>query len=111
MGKLKGDVEAPRKVIVDYEPCEDCKKQWEKGIPVLEVSTKPFVENQKPISKDEHGNDVYPTGGIMVLNKEVLNGDFKIGEPVLCISEDFQKIWADAVGDKGDNGNVVKNNK
>ena len=27
MGKMKGDIEAPKNMVLDYEPCEHCKEQ------------------------------------------------------------------------------------
>ena len=36
--RLPGDKEAPKEIIADYEPCDKCKEQWNKGIPIIEVS-------------------------------------------------------------------------
>jgi len=36
-GKLKGDVEAPRYMCIDYEPCDKCKEQRARGITMIEV--------------------------------------------------------------------------
>lgn len=32
LGKLKGDVEAPHRMCLDYEPCEKCKQIFAQGI-------------------------------------------------------------------------------
>ena len=31
LGMLKNDKEAPRNVILDYEPCEKCKANWSRS--------------------------------------------------------------------------------
>ena len=50
LGKLPGDAEAPHNVILDYEPCDECKAQWEQGVAIIEVSTRPVAEGQPPIA-------------------------------------------------------------
>ena len=37
-GKLKGDAEAPRSVLLNYEPCEKCKAVMAQGTTVISVS-------------------------------------------------------------------------
>jgi len=56
LGKLPGDVEAPRRMMLNYNPCNSCKELMSKGITMMEASDTP-------------GNDVqpdfqgyYPTG-------------------------------------------------
>ena len=62
LGKLPGDAEAPMKTWLngDYEPCDECKAQWEKGVVVIEVSSDPVIENQVAFREN-----VYPTGRVI----------------------------------------------
>lgn len=83
----------PEKVIIDYEPCSECKKRWNEGVPVLEVTHTPTTNGQPSIGVDADGKSVYPTGAYMVLSPSLVEG--KIGEPTLCKSEDFRKIFND----------------
>ena len=90
LGKLPNDAEAPKKAILNYEPCPKCKKLWEQGIPVLEVSKKPLNDAQAPICKNPLA---YPTGTYAVVKPEALNGDYKIGKATLCYEQEFSKIF------------------
>lgn len=63
-GRLKGDAEAPRKVTVNKEPCDECKGHMDKGI-VL-ISTR---------DPEKHGDDPqnpYRTGGWVVVTEDAL---------------------------------------
>ena len=93
MGRLKGDQQAPQKVVIDYEPCPECQKMWDKGIPVLEVTYTPSTKGQPFMTKDAQGIPVYPTGAFMVLSESLVKG--KVGQPTLCLTEDFQRIFND----------------
>ena len=91
-GKLKGDVEAPREVVTDYEPCDKCKEKFDSGVPIIEVTNTPQSENQPPLTEDSYGKPVYPTGCYLVVNPEVLGGGYKKGEWVLSFDIEFRKI-------------------
>lgn len=43
MGKLKGDMEAPRKLVLTMDPCPSCKDWMSKGIILIEI-----VDGQTP---------------------------------------------------------------
>ena len=92
LGKLKGDVEAPREIITDYEPCSKCREKFNKGVPIIEVSNTPILDNQPPLTKDSYGLPVYPTGCYLVLNPDALGGGYKKGEITLSIEQDFRRI-------------------
>lgn len=69
LGALKGDAEAPRHMVLDYRPCDKCASHMSKGITIIEVSE--YVkDNSMPISKDDLGKSVYPTGYWAVLSEE-----------------------------------------
>lgn len=66
LGKLKGDVEAPKRAIYNYNPCNPCIQRFEAGIALVEISTTPLVEHHMPIDTQE-GQALYPTGKVVVL--------------------------------------------
>lgn len=88
-GRRGEDFEAPPRVILDYEPCDDCKAQWEQGVAIIEVSQHPLKEGQPPISEG-----AYPTGRVVVVREEALNGDFHKGSKALMIAEEFTAMFA-----------------
>ena len=65
----KEDAEAPRRVIMDYEPCEQCKELFSMGIHIIGVSTEPIVETMFPIVNDDNIK-LYPTGSMFVSTEE-----------------------------------------
>lgn len=93
MGHLKGDTEAPRRTVLNYDPCEKCQKIWDEGVPILEVSATPNGENQPPLQKN-----AYPTGRFAVTKQEALKDPEKYpkGKPVLMTLEDFKELMDNA---------------
>ena len=63
--KRGSDIEAPRRMVIDYEPCDECKDMWESGVAVIEVQETPTTPNQPEIQKG-----VYPTGLFVVVTVE-----------------------------------------
>lgn len=59
------DIEAPRRMVIDYEPCDECKKMWESGVAVLEAQETLTMPNQPEIQKG-----IYPTGRLVVVTVE-----------------------------------------
>ena len=57
IGKGKEDLEAPKHMVLDYEPCENCKKRMEGRILLIEVP-------------------LYPTGRLAGLKPEAANRIF-----------------------------------
>lgn len=74
-GKMKGDAEAPREVLLNYEPCGDCAKKMAEGTTVIEVVTED--NGNMPMKENVY---VYPTGRWCVVRKEaakeLFNGEF-----------------------------------
>jgi hypothetical protein len=66
MGKLKGDVEAPKNICINKEPCDQCKEYMEKG--VMLVSVKDNTDRENP----------YRTGNIAVITVEAAEKIFGI---------------------------------
>jgi hypothetical protein len=73
-GRMKGDVEAPRKVCLghDSEPCEECKKHMEMGVILISVDE----------SKSEDMNNPWRTGGWVVVKEDLIKRVFKPDELV-----------------------------
>lgn len=69
LGKLKGDAEAPKNVILDYEPCEKCKQLMSMGITIISASTIPVQTGMSPIIENQTIK-VYPTGDWCVIKDE-----------------------------------------
>ena len=63
--KRNSDIEAPRRMVIDYEPCDECMKMWESGVAVLEVQETPIMPNQPEIQKG-----LYPTSRYVVMTVE-----------------------------------------
>ena len=59
-GKMKGDVEAPRRVCLNKEPCDECKKHMSIGVILISVRD------------GEEGDNPYRTGGWVVVRDEFI---------------------------------------
>jgi len=85
-GKMKGDAEAPREVLLNYEPCDKCKKLMAQGTTIIEVVT------------DSNGNmeiqeGIYPTGRWCVMRSAAAKELFKTDSPkVLLGKETYTKL-------------------
>lgn len=66
LGKLKDDAEAPRNMVLDYEPCDDCKALFEENILLMGV-TETSPDGRPPIQ----GN-LYPTGSYAVVKPHII---------------------------------------
>ena len=86
LGKLKDDKEAPKNCVLDYEPCDECKKNWSLGVALLGTSRKPLNDTLPPI-KDTEEETLYPTGQWLVVTKEAAKRYF--GE--IATEEEIEK--------------------
>lgn len=69
---VKGsDLEAPSRMVLGYEPCDDCKRMWDSGIAVIEVQDCPVQAGQPEIQKG-----LYPTSRFAVITVEGANRVF-----------------------------------
>lgn len=59
--------EAPAKLCIGYEPCDECEKNMAKGVTFMEASHKPAHDNQHPIQPN-----VYPTSRWVVVKEEAI---------------------------------------
>lgn len=64
-GRKHEDFEAPMHMVLDFEPCEECKKRMAMGFTVMEATTSP-----NSVSRMEMQKGVYPTGRFVVIKTE-----------------------------------------
>lgn len=88
------DIEAPRSIVLDYEPCEDCKKKFSLGVLVIEVTFDQPKDMRPAIAKDITGVKAYPTGNYVVVRRGVLD---VYGDKCLMNETDFKRLFSDAV--------------
>ena len=78
--KYKG--EAPRHILLDYEPCDECKEMMDLGCVIIEVS-ETNLKDRPEIQKD-----VWPTGRWLVMKQEAFDQNFPTSVGV-------KKVFAD----------------
>lgn len=87
LGRLKGDVKAPPRIIANYTPCEECKQKMTKGRTVVEVVT--YDTGALPIKEG-----AWPTGRWMVISREsaakMFNDDSD--KPILLSVDVYSKL-------------------
>ena len=90
LGRIGGkeDLEAPMRAVLDYEPCEECRKKFAEGVLLIEVTDYPNMDNQPQIAKN-----AYPTGRYSVVRPEALRGDFKAGSKALVLRSDYEQMF------------------
>ena len=76
MGHMKDDIEAPKNMVLDYVPCEECQSHMAMGVAVLEASDHPNTEGQPPMQKG-----VYPTSRFVVVTTECADRVFNAYAP------------------------------
>ena len=76
MGHMKDDIEAPKNMVLDYVPCEECQSHMAMGVAVLEASDHPNTEGQPPMQKG-----VYPTSRFVVVTTECADRVFSAYAP------------------------------
>lgn len=76
LGKLKGDVEAPRHVCLDKEPCDTCKEHMKTGVILIGV-----LGTFNPKYDDEP----YRTGEFLVVTEDFVKRNITgaIGDQIL----------------------------
>lgn len=88
LGYIKGDVEAPKNAVINYEPCDECKKAWSRGVVVIEVVPDPEVEGQR-----EFVEGAYPTGRWVVVKEGVLDEEHHAGDIMLAWAKEFKMLF------------------
>jgi hypothetical protein len=96
-GRTPGDQEAPKYVCRGYEPCSNCKKEFEKYLTVVELSDNPQGEYQPSITATaSDGTKVtgYPTGRKLQF-QYTEETPWERGKPVLIDTEGFEMFLAE----------------
>lgn len=71
-GRKHEDFEAPKHMVIDFEPCEECKNNMALGFTAMEATNIP-----NSVSKVEMQKGVYPTGRFVVIKPEAARRIFK----------------------------------
>lgn len=90
LGKITGkhthdEVEAPKNLVLDYEPCDKCKEHWSKGVAIIEVT-------KNDLGRPYIAQDAQPTGRIVVVKPEVVV-NCKAGDRRLMIDVEFEQLF------------------
>ena len=83
--QTKEEIEAPMRMVIDYEPCDKCKEQWSKGVAIIEVT-------HTDLGRPEIAPNAQPTGRIVVLKPEALVS-CKAGDRRLMIDTEFSQAF------------------
>ncbi len=86
LGYIEGDIEAPRSCCVDYEPCDKCKANMERGVTIIEASLTP--NGYAPIQ-----DGAYPTGKWVVITPEAAERLGISTKKVLMEEEAFENLF------------------
>ena len=118
-GAMRGDVEAPRKAVWNYEPCDECKAKFSQGVHIVEVVTYGNAPaNSAPIQgdpKNPHGC-FYPTGRMVVITNEACLRIFDDEMGKQCVKEgralmepdSFQMLFGDVEDTEGGDENEAE---
>ncbi len=85
------DIEAPRRMVMDYEPCDKCKENMSKGFMLIETTQAQPQEGMPPIA-DDH----YPTGRWCVISQEaaerIFSSEYTTKSKLLVDTEIYTKL-------------------
>ena len=87
MGRMTDDIEAPKNMVLDYVPCEECQSHMAMGVAILEASDHPNTEGQPPMQ-----NGVYPTSRFVVVTTECADRVFNAYAPW----DEGKKVFVDS---------------
>lgn len=90
LGKLKGDAKAPRRIVANYTPCDDCKEKHKQGRVIIEAT-----QTQNGLPEIQKG--IWPTGRWCMVSKENGQKLFNDGvdTPVLLVKNLYRKLVND----------------
>lgn len=96
LGRLPKDAKAPMNAVFDYTPCDECQENWQKGVPLIRVTTKsPWGEDAVPWV-EQNGVKLYPTGSYSVVTKEaakrLFDIDREVGSPILIDEKPYDEF-------------------
>lgn len=87
--QTKEEIEAPMRMVLDYEPCDKCKEAWSKGVALIEVT-------QKDLGRPNIAPNAQPTGRVAVLKEEAVP-PYKAGDKCLMIDTEFEQMFGGAM--------------
>lgn len=92
---VNDDVEMPREVVLNYEPCDCCREQFNQGVHLVEVT--PHVDDERPaFTKDGKDTPLYPTGRFVVMKTEavqrIFNMNLEAGKKLCLDKETFTQL-------------------
>lgn len=89
LGKLPGDVEAPRNAVVDYKPCDECIEHFSKGVLVIEATQTPNDPKQPAL------RGAYPTGRYAVVKESAFRPEANLhaGREVFMPPDMFEECF------------------
>ncbi len=97
-GRKGEDIEAPRNMIFDYDPCNECQKNWNLGVACIEVRNPDGNEDDWMLI-----NGHRPTGRWSVIKpeaaKRIFELDLEAGKKLLVAEEAFSAIFTSPVMD------------
>ena len=92
LGKLPNDAKAPKEMVLNYDPCDECIKQFNSGVLVIEV-TQNGEKNQPPIK-----DTFYPTGRYVVMRPEAFKDQqFKQGDKCMINTDEFEQMFGSII--------------
>lgn len=95
LGKInRDDSEAPLRCVIDYEPCDECKKIMNQGITFIEASETPQRNGQQPFN----GNK-YLTGKWCVVSEDFVKRNVKDKDAIKKILKSKMTLIAPGVID------------
>lgn len=87
LGRNKGK-EAPHRICPGYDPCDECKKNWDRGILLIEATNDPQDDDRREIQ-----SGVYPTGSWAVMTEDAVRRLF--GGDSLKSAIEHRKLFID----------------
>lgn len=101
-GRKGEDIEAPRNMVLDFNPCDKCLEQMALGVTCVEVVDIPPYENMP-----EFVDGYYPTGrwGVLTTDavKRIFDLDLENGKKLLVSEEAFSAIFTSPIMDENKN--------
>lgn len=84
-GRMKGDSEAPKRMVTSLNPCDECREKFKLGVHLIEVTDdgSRFGDNKAFAFVDTDGKPHWPTGRYVVMKPEAMK-DGKAGTKALC---------------------------
>ncbi len=75
-----------KSVVINYEPCDKCKKEFDKGVHIIEIAETPFIDKQPEIQKG-----VYPSGNMWVIANNIAKDIFSTDSKKILITKEIAK--------------------